>query len=242
MQRPGRGAGSLPTAAGYGNGGGSPYGGYGGGYGSGGNNNSYESSGGGGGGSPYGGYTGGGAAYGAASDFGSSHVNGGGGSSYKEKQREKHRGRNSNHSWPKALTDPWVWTVAVASLFALLAMRFKIQQQFFLNAASAKNYQEVLHTLHRHTLEQDQLRNEVRTAKEAYRKAIETASNKESDFKKLKAKLTELQSHHDELRESEFTRKQTREQAWKEQVELLQKATTRESRRAAIDKYVLLFF
>lgn len=194
----------------------------------------YGSSGGGNSGSSYGGYTGG-AAYGGYSGAGGSTS---AVSNNNEGYKEKPNKRRKQNVMLTMLMDPLMWTGALAVLFFILTVRYRLQSQVFLKTVSAGNFQEVVQTLHSSNQEKNLLRVELRTAKESYKKSVATASEMESENRKLQTELKELKLKYDspEQRVAEKLKMDAREQALKSQVQLLQQATSRESRRAATEK------
>jgi hypothetical protein len=79
---------------------------------------------------------------------------------------------------------------------------------------------------------QKELRQELRTSEESFRAERAKRSAAERMQQSLQGQLDQLKSEF----ESRTVKVEKREGAWMEQVQLLQQATTRESRRAATEK------
>jgi hypothetical protein len=236
---------ASPGAGGYSGAGGGPYGGYSGGAGGGGG---YSNN---GGSSSYGGYTGGaGAAYGGYS--------GGGGASSSNTISSKGKKRRTANSANvlQSLANPLIWTSALAFIFFVLTIRGQLQQSSFLSSANAKSFKQILENLRRSKMEEDHLRSELRAAQDSYHRIV---TQRESETLHLQAQARELQAKLDavgggvavdhshtvtqqqaqlETNALEKEHMSLREQALKTQVQLLQQASSRESRRSVIERYV----
>jgi hypothetical protein len=157
-----------------------------------------------------------------------------------KKTARGHRSRGGTVNWiTHQLKQPLAWWSIAALLGALVSFRSQSQQNAFLRAAGAGSFQQVLDRIARHGIDRDEMQRELRTMKDSYRKAVENANAKDKENRRLQNELDGAHKAHKGAVSSEQKRVQTREQAWKQQVDLLQAATKRESKRAVIDKCVL---
>jgi len=90
--------------------------------------------------------------------------------------------------------------------------------------------------------EKESLRSELRTLKESQKKQVaQQIEVTEQKNRALLKQVDELKMKHEGPEaEAERERADKREEAWIHQVQVLQQATSRESRRAVTEKYVVL--
>lgn len=240
LRRQSRTSGALPTSgiggghddsnssgfgAGYGGGSDGSYGGYGTGGSYGGGSSGYGGGGGMGSPSPYGGYSSG------------SHNS----DLFKEKSRKSHYGSSPvMRILSKSVKEPWIWPVITTIIFAYLTIRYRSMFRSILSIMDVKNgggikeaqlaWDTVVRT-------RDSRQRQITTLQEQQRKSIQKQNECEQEKKKILKERDELRvKYENPSRKVEELRNSTREKAWRDQVQLLQAATQRESRRSASEK------
>lgn len=224
MLRPGRG-GSLPTnyagssVSSTTNGG--AYGGY---SGSHENGHGYSN----GGGAAYGGYSSN--AYGGYGEF-----------------KDKPVRRRSNDPVSLVLSylkQPTVLAILVAVVFFSSTVHYRGQRNRILRVLDVRSAKDAVREVTSLKDEHERLEGEAsREVSRAEREAKVQVKRLEREKRELQKDLDELRAEYESPeKRSKRVRYETRENAWKKQVELLQEATAKESRRAATEKYVCSSF
>lgn len=257
LRRPTRGNGSLPTA--YGGGGidgmsspegGGGYGGYGGGSnGAGGGDGSYGGySGGGPTGSAYGGYGnaggGGGSSSGSAyGGYGSSSGGFGGfGASpsgdFKDKIGRKNRNSPVELILSK-LKEPWTWSIITTIFFMILTLNYRskfnsILKVMDIRSGGVKEAQLAWDGIIR---SRDSKNRQVTSMQEQQRKINQKHTECEQAKRQIMKERDELRVKYESPdKKQEISRNLSRDKALKQQLQLLQNATQRESRRTAMER------
>ena len=230
----GAGAGGYSSHGGYGGAAGGAAG-AGGGYG-------YGSSGGGGGGSSYSGY---GSSTGGGFGVGMGEAYGGESSSYDSrsslKGKKKRSGATSLPVSLALLMDKFVIAVVVALLLFGMTMHYRSQYKLILSKFHVQSIVEAVKSYER--LEQDKKRfqREAMSGKETDRNLKNTIRELEKTNRELRKQQDELKVRYEAsggMGVEESEKLKAREGAWRKQVQLLQNATQRESKRAVIERYV----
>lgn len=231
LRRAGRGGGDLPTT------GGSPTNGYGGG----GSGGGYYGNGYGGNNSGYGGYTGGANDYGAGYGGAAVHMSSDSSSSFKDKPSRR-SGSGINVDWIFAKLREY-WGVLLAILFFLQMMSYRSgHNQLLKTLQNAKHVKEATQTYRSLERQRDSLQKQLSISQESYKSMQQKTSSLETEKRNLAQEVAGLKSKHESPeRDAEKAKVKTREDAWKNQVQLLQQATSRESRRAVTEKYVPVY-
>jgi Skp family chaperone for outer membrane proteins len=153
---------------------------------------------------------------------------------YKEKPRSR-RKQNWMLNLLGKLKEPWTWPILLCLILITVTMRMKSQQSRFLQEVRASSFQDVIDTIQRSNREKESLRSDLRGMRESYYKANDGSIKLEREKRKLQQELDKLKEERPEQK-AEQERYKSREEAWKSQVQLLQKATSRESRRAVMER------
>jgi cyclophilin family peptidyl-prolyl cis-trans isomerase len=181
----------------------------------------------------YGGYNGNGSAYGGF------HGGGGGSNgSFKDKPRSRNGSNDPVALVLDKLKQPWMWGVLAASFFFILTMQYRSQRNAILRELNVSSTKEALQRF------QDTHSQKQNFERELFSKTSETKTTAQKTAK-LEVELRKVQKERDELRvkfESPDRRRDeirlaAREEAWKKQVQVLQQATSKESRRAVMEKF-----
>jgi hypothetical protein len=211
MLRPGRGNVHLPTT----------YGGGGGGVGYGGGDS----------GPGYGGYSS------STAGNGSTYGNG----------REKSRSpRNRQGSFAldgvrNTLRNPGLYGYLLAFFFFICMLSYRSGQNQLLNLLDSKKFKDALVEIKAAKRQKENLQNQLNNARETQKVMAKKQVEADGNNRKLQREMDELKTKHEgPERATEQLKVKTREEAWKNQVQLLQQATSRESRRAATEKYVVV--
>ena len=159
---------------------------------------------------------------------------------YKEKPL---RAPKQNFVWAllsKLFLQPRNWPILVALFLFGTTLRYNLQQKRFLRKVYARSLEEVVDTVQRHMREKESLRSELRTLKESQKKQVkQQIEATEQKNRALLKQVDELKMKHEGPEaEADRERADKREEAWIHQVQVLQQATSRESRRAVTEKYV----
>jgi len=154
---------------------------------------------------------------------------------YKEKPIRK---KQNTLTWiSSVLLRHWAKVLALV-LYGFL-MRAHVIQRNFLKQAGAKSLSEVQETIQSNRNIVETLREDVRKQKELFKAEKKKSTTTERQSRELQKQVDELKMKHEGPEvEEEKLRAEKREDAWMQQVQLLQQATSRESRRAATEKYL----
>lgn len=238
----GNGAGGYSSqGGGYGGGGGAPGGAGAGGY-------AYGSSGGGGGGgggshySGYGSSTGGGGGFGVGMGeaYGESSYGGAADSRSSLKGKKKRPGSSSPVSLA-LLMDKFVIALIVALLSLGMTMYYRSQYKLVLNKFHVQSISEAVKSYERLEQEKKRFQREAISGKETDRNLKNTIRELEKTNRELRKQQDELKVRYEAsggMGVEESEKLKAREGAWKKQVQLLQNATQRESKRAVMERYV----
>ena len=237
----GAGAGYSQGGQGYGTSsqqGGPPGGGY-----SYGNTNTNQNTGGGGGsssggGSSYSGYGnssgGGGFGVGMGEAYGGEY-----GTSSKGKKK-----KTANHISFRFLMDKFIITVLLALLFLGATIFYRSQYKIILEKFHVQSIMDAVKSYDKLEVEKKRYQKESLSYKESDRQLKNSMRDLEKTNRDLKKQQEELKLKFDVggmgLEESEKLK--AREEAWKKQVQLLQNATQRESKRAVMERYVIYIY
>jgi hypothetical protein len=134
---------------------------------------------------------------------------------------------------------PWVLFLLLSVIFFLLATRYRSQQRHLLEEIQLNSVDEAIEAFARLKEDNRKWEREIFSQKGSEREAHARYSSLERSNRMLRTERDQLHAKYEspERRNEEF-KVAAREEAWKHQVQLLQEATIRESRRAAIEKYV----
>jgi hypothetical protein len=152
---------------------------------------------------------------------------------YKEKPRK--RKQNWMIHWLGKLKEPWTWPILLNLILITVTMRIKSQQSRFLQEVRASSFQDVIDIIQRYNREKESLRSDLRGMRESYYKANDSSNKFEREKRKLQQELEKLKAEGPDQKVHQ-ERLKSREDAWKKQVQLLQNATSRESRRAVMER------
>lgn len=198
-------------------------------------------------GSPYGGYAGGGGMdAGGSATYGGYAGGGGGGSNnsndFKEKSRKSHRGGSNPilHYAISKLQEPWIWSIIISIIFFILTLHYRSKYNSILSMMDMKNgnIKDIQGSWERNRRLVEDKNRQVTMLQEQQRKNIQKQNLCENDKRTLEKEKQELRIKYENNPSiiNEKNRLLSRDNAWKDQVEILQKATQRESRRSVIDK------
>lgn len=136
---------------------------------------------------------------------------------------------------------PWVLFLLLSTIFFLLATRYRAQQRHLLQEIQLSSVDEVIETFNRLKEDNRKWEREIFSQKGSEREAHARYSSLERSNRMLRKERDQLHAKYESPeRRNEELKIAAREQAWKQQVQLLQEATVREARRAATEKYVTL--
>lgn len=237
MLRPGRVGGSLPTSYGGNDMSSSQeYGGYGG-YGSSNTSN----------GSAYGGYSGGSSnGYSGHSNSGSTAY--GGYTNHANTDfKDKSTGGKYNRHGPSPLTiifdklsRPWIGLALLSFILTITTLSYRSKYTAVLKMldVTSGGVKEAKAALDKIIGVRDARQRQINTLQEQQRKALTKNTECENDKRKIMKERDDLRNKHEGPESiEEKNRIVTRENAWKEQLNLLQLSIQRESRRSVVDKY-----
>jgi hypothetical protein len=138
--------------------------------------------------------------------------------------------------------NPWVLFLFMSGIFFILATRYRAQQQHLLQEIQLKSVDEVIDAFAKLKEDNRKWEREIFSQKGAEREANARYSALERSNRMLRKERDELHDKYESPeRRNEELRIAAREDAWKNQVALLQEATVQESYRAATEKYVSSF-
>jgi hypothetical protein len=134
---------------------------------------------------------------------------------------------------------PWVLFLLLSIIFFLLATRCRSQQRHLLEEIQLSSVDEVIDAFARLKEDNRKWEREIFSQKGSEREAHARYSSLERSNRMLRKERDALSLKYESPeRRNEQLRIVAREDAWKNQVHLLQQATVREARRAATEKYV----
>jgi hypothetical protein len=137
------------------------------------------------------------------------------------------------------LKNPAVWGYVLAAIFFWGMMSYRSGQNQLVALLDSRNFKNALVQIRANKQQRESLLSQLTSARDTQRVMLTNKSEQETAKRKLQKEIDELkQKHEGPEREMEKIKIKTREEAWKTQVQLLQQATSRESRRAATEKYV----
>jgi hypothetical protein len=134
---------------------------------------------------------------------------------------------------------PWVLFLLLSVIFFLLATRYRMQQRHLLEEIQLNSVDEAIEAFARLKEDNRKWEREIFSQKGSEREAHARYSSLERSNRMLRTERDQLHAKYESPeRRNEEMKIAAREGAWKHQVQLLQEATVRESRRAATEKYV----
>jgi hypothetical protein len=134
---------------------------------------------------------------------------------------------------------PWVLFLLLSVIFFVLATRYRSQQRHLLEEIQLNSVDEAIEAFARLKEDNRKWEREIFSQKGSEREAHARYSSLERSNRMLRTERDQLHAKYESPeRRNEELKVVAREEAWKHQVQLLQEATIRESRRAATEKYV----
>lgn len=116
-------------------------------------------------------------------------------------------------------------------------LSYRSGQNQLIGLLESRKFKDALVEIKSIQKQRDGLQNQLKTFRETQRKLKNQKDEMDSAHKQLTQQIVEMKRKHEgPEREMEKSKIKTREEAWKNQVQLLQQATSRESRRAATEK------
>jgi hypothetical protein len=135
---------------------------------------------------------------------------------------------------------PWAFFLSTTFIFFVTTTRYRTRQRHLLEELQINSVEEVIAAFTKMKEDNRRWEREIFAQKGAERETHARYTALERSNRLLQKERDELRGKVESPeRRNEELKIKAREEAWKQQIQLLREATVRESRRAAIEKYVL---